>query len=77
MNSPLVGPTCRSDTETVSRPGPGWAGLAGCVDGLRPGKLPLLFFSCLILFLSFLLCNLSLNFKSSSAGILNLGILLK
>jgi hypothetical protein len=25
MDSPLVGPACRSDTKTVSRPSPGWA----------------------------------------------------
>jgi hypothetical protein len=46
-----MGPAYRRLTEMVSWPGPRWAGLAGCADGLRPGKLLPLF--SVIVFFSF------------------------
>jgi hypothetical protein len=50
MSFSSVGPAWQPDTESVCRLGPGWVGLLGRFDGLRPGKLLLLIFSCLILF---------------------------
>jgi hypothetical protein len=45
MSFSTVGPAWQPDTESVCRLGPGWAGLLGRFDGLRPGKFLFPFFS--------------------------------
>jgi hypothetical protein len=56
MTASLRGSCLSVGTEPVSKPGAGWAGLLGRGGGLRPGKLLLLFFSCLILFSFYVFC---------------------